>query len=470
LSQLISEREVIVVEAQMSSLEKEVEYHLNQKINDLDVILASVSTLQDGEHVRQRAEIVKVVTELANMMEEKHQEIGTALKLAGFVNAIDELEVLLTAVQEAVDPCTTQNKAGRTQSKADFQALLIELDTRFKYYGPRIREKLEETKCLADEFEDDARISEKYNHVEQQWNQLYEQATQAKSQLTNRINEMRETTPMNYLDSRTTQPPRPHSVAGVRTRKISERTSTVISRAMTPNPRSSTSSQTSTRGLGKSEAQVPRMRRATMTPTPSRSGKGASVPPRYVPDPKSDLDVQLGKVVNESPYKVRIKMVPGEVGKYWFGEVEPRLVYCRILRSNMVMVRVGGGWTELSQFLRDHALLEGRLIPNRDEKKKPDVREAYLRTRPKDNTTTTGQDDIITRSLAASEGESSDTTKISRSTPNRGTPAQQAAGVKGGNRFLMTVDGEGNRLEISMKKAMDHEPRLTSAPRRSHHQ
>jgi hypothetical protein len=465
LSQLISEREVIVVEAQMSNLEKEVEYQLNQKINDLDVILASLSTLQDGDFVTKRAEIAKVVTELANKMDQKHQEIGTALKLAGFVNAIDELEVLLTAVKEAVDPCTTQTKAGRVPSKADLQALLIELDTRFKYYGPRIREKLEETKSSVAVFENDARITEKYNEAEQQWIKLHEQATQAKAQLTSKINDMRETTSTTYLDRVSPQPSRPHSVAGVRTRKISERTaSPAFSRAMTPNPRSSTSTQTSTRGLS---AQVPRMRRATLTPmaTPmaSRSGKGTSVPPRYVPDPKSDLDVQLGKVVNESPYKIRIKMVPGEVGKYWFGEVEPRLVYCRILRSNMVMVRVGGGWTELSQFLRDHALLEGRLIPNRDEKKRPDVREAYLRTRPKD---TGSQDEPTTRSLTVVE--SSDPVKISRSTPSRGTPA--AAGVKEGNRFLMTVDGEGNRLEISMKKASDHEPRLTSAPRRSHQQ
>jgi hypothetical protein len=228
---------------------------------------------------------------------------------------------------------------------------------------------------------------------------------------------------------------------------------------MTPNPRSSTSSQMSTRGLGKHDSSVTRMRRATHTPMTSRSGKGASVPPRYVSDPKSDLDVQLGKVVNESPYKIRIKMVPGEVGKYWFGEIEPRLVYCRILRSKMVMVRVGGGWTELSQFLRDHALLEGRLIPNHaEEEKQVDVRDAYLRTRPKD---ANAKEDLKQSGI--------DPIKSSRSAPNRGTnSAVNQAGVKEGNRFLMTVDGQGNQLEISMKKATDHEPRLhTSTPRRS---
>lgn len=458
LSQLLSERDVIVVEAQMTNLEKEMEYHLNKKINDLDMILASFPHLQDdgGEFVQQRAEIAKVVTELANHMEEKHQEIGAALKLAGFVNVVDELEVLLTAVQDALTPCTSQPKNGRMPSKADIQALLIELDTRFKYYGPRIREKLDETKHLASVFVDgDARITQKYDQVEQQWNQLHVQVSQVKAELNGRISDMRQATPTpsTNLDRQA----RPHSVAGVRTRKISEQK---VGRAMTPTPRSSNSSLTSSRKMEPVSAmQVPRMRRATLTPVPSRSGKGTSVPPRYIPDPRSDLDVQLGKVVNESPYKIRIKMVPGEVGKYWFGEVEPRLVYCRILRSNMVMVRVGGGWTELSQFLRDHALLEGRLIPNRrDEKKQPDVREAYLRTtRPKENASSVSEE--------VPSHESSDPVKMSRSTPSRGI-----TGIKEGNRFLMTVDGEGNQLEISMKKATDHEPRLTSTPRRSHQQ
>ena len=39
----------------------------------------------------------------------------------------------------------------------------------------------------------------------------------------------------------------------------------------------------------------------------------------------------------------------GEVGRYVFGDIEPKVCYCRILRSRKVMVRVGGGWSELSK-------------------------------------------------------------------------------------------------------------------------
>ncbi|KAG0237410.1 actinin alpha 2 [Actinomortierella wolfii] len=49
-----------------------------------------------------------------------------------------------------------------------------------------------------------------------------------------------------------------------------------------------------------------------------------------------------------------------EDGRYVFGEIEPKVCYCRILRSRKVMVRVGGGWMELSKFMEDHASLEQR--------------------------------------------------------------------------------------------------------------
>lgn len=35
-----------------------------------------------------------------------------------------------------------------------------------------------------------------------------------------------------------------------------------------------------------------------------------------------------------------------KTGRYWIGE---RLCFCRILRSQTVMVRIGGGWSELSK-------------------------------------------------------------------------------------------------------------------------
>lgn len=73
----------------------------------------------------------------------------------------------------------------------------------------------------------------------------------------------------------------------------------------------------------------------------------------YVANPKNRLDVAVGAVVNKLPADVTIEPVldtwKDESGKYWIGDADPKLCFCRILRSQTVMVRVGGGWMELSK-------------------------------------------------------------------------------------------------------------------------
>jgi hypothetical protein len=63
-------------------------------------------------------------------------------------------------------------------------------------------------------------------------------------------------------------------------------------------------------------------------------------PNAYVADPRNDLDMEIKRIVNKVPYKVELEMMPGEAGRYRFGD---KIVYCRILKSRLVMVRVGGG-------------------------------------------------------------------------------------------------------------------------------
>ncbi|CAO3689003.1 unnamed protein product [Umbelopsis ramanniana] len=153
----------------------------------------------------------------------------------------------------------------------------------------------------------------------------------------------------------------------------------------------------------------------------SRSGP-KSTRQMYIPDPANVLDVELGRIINESPYRICVKAVPGEVGRYWFGESQPKLAYCRILKSSMVMVRVGGGWTELTQFLRDHALLEEDFVPReRSFTEDEGLREGFIRTH---------------RSNAPLGRV------IKTHTPERG--------IKNGDRFIV-----GNGIEVKMKRAQD---------------
>ncbi|KAK7470919.1 hypothetical protein VKT23_002335 [Stygiomarasmius scandens] len=100
---------------------------------------------------------------------------------------------------------------------------------------------------------------------------------------------------------------------------------------------------------------------------------------KYVANPKSKLDVAVGDVVNNLPVGINIEGVSGswkdQSGKYWIGDQDPKLCFCRILRSQTVMVRVGGGWTELSKFIRTHfadsfrLLSESPIINNNREEK-----------------------------------------------------------------------------------------------------
>jgi hypothetical protein len=153
----------------------------------------------------------------------------------------------------------------------------------------------------------------------------------------------------------------------------------------------------------------------------SRSGP-KSARQMYIPDPANVLDVELGRIINESPYRICVKAVPGEVGRYWFGESQPKLAYCRILKSSMVMVRVGGGWTELTQFLRDHALLEEDFVPReRSFTEDEGLREGFVRTH---------------RSNAPLGRV------IKTHTSERG--------IKNGDRFIV-----GNGIEVKMKRAQD---------------
>jgi hypothetical protein len=73
----------------------------------------------------------------------------------------------------------------------------------------------------------------------------------------------------------------------------------------------------------------------------------------YVANPKSKLDMAVGNVINNFRVPVTIQAAgdgwKDQSGKYWIGDVEPKLCFCRILRSQTVMVRVGGGWCELSK-------------------------------------------------------------------------------------------------------------------------
>lgn len=100
-------------------------------------------------------------------------------------------------------------------------------------------------------------------------------------------------------------------------------------------------------------ARAPRQSFPNIPKSPPPRKPGITERKPYVPNPKNKLDVAVGDVVNNLPVNVNIEVVADtwkdQSGKYWIGDEDPKLCFCRILRSQTVMVRVGGGWTELSK-------------------------------------------------------------------------------------------------------------------------
>lgn len=99
-------------------------------------------------------------------------------------------------------------------------------------------------------------------------------------------------------------------------------------------------------------ARAPRQSFPNLPKSPPPKDKPTVKKP-YIANPKNKLDVAVGDVVNKLPVNINVEVVADtwkdQSGKYWIGDQEPKLCFCRILRSQAVMVRVGGGWAELSK-------------------------------------------------------------------------------------------------------------------------
>ncbi|KAI8997813.1 hypothetical protein BDB01DRAFT_772558 [Pilobolus umbonatus] len=494
LTSIPSEHRLSSAKAELNILDRDIDTKLQLSINELDSMLASIANSNSDVNLHdifsdQRAEITVALNGLTDLMKTKRRAIAEAEKMEGFLTVMEEFEVLLLALTEVVARASPEEArmVDGTYVRSDLQALLIDLDTRYRYYEPKINELLEEAKQVAENLMEDHRVVDCLNQLTNRWINLQAEAASKKNRLMELIGPLGDTFDGLYATEGILQE------HGRRATNLLKKTSApILKQAPTPQsmqstPHYMTSINRAARGSRNTNnvRSPPSRTGGTVSPTVRRVNVRQSAaqqqrqrvatrtPETYVADPKNDLDVALGNIVNDSPYKVQVKMVPGEVGKYWFGEVNPKLAYCRILRSRMVMVRVGGGWVELSQFLRDHALLEEgnyvsasmarvSLPPIRNET----IQEGFF------NTTTIGRKSpSILRNnnvTALRGGKDSPTLRESRSTPfHRGvtSPVPFGHGIKAGNKFLVSVDGQGNRVEVKMTKANSKDTKF-STPRR----
>ncbi|KNE58513.1 hypothetical protein AMAG_04081 [Allomyces macrogynus ATCC 38327] len=97
------------------------------------------------------------------------------------------------------------------------------------------------------------------------------------------------------------------------------------------------------------------------TPTPQPPTgflvpRASTAPKRifYRPDPSDPIDVRLAEVVNELGVFVKIKrMGPG---RYHFGDIEGKVVNCKLINQNL-LVRVGGGWKDFREYVLESDMI-----------------------------------------------------------------------------------------------------------------
>ncbi|GAA5852857.1 hypothetical protein JCM8547_004711 [Rhodosporidiobolus lusitaniae] len=133
------------------------------------------------------------------------------------------------------------------------------------------------------------------------------------------------------------------------------RVSSTESRTSTSSRRESLASSVSSSTTGDRRSGYGTLPRS---PRPSLSSSVRSTPPKkpqqYHANAKNQLDRAVGKIVNSLNVHVPIEVAEGrwtdESGMYLIGG---RLYFCRVLRT-AVLVRVGGGYQSLEQFILTH--------------------------------------------------------------------------------------------------------------------
>ncbi|KAI7904182.1 uncharacterized protein BX663DRAFT_485030 [Cokeromyces recurvatus] len=438
LASIPTDHHLATIKCELMTVQGDVTNRLEPSIEELDQMLVSKNSV-----ISQRAEITAAVKSLHDLLKTKQNEVSGAEKMQEFLTVTEELEVLLLALAEVVSRTSPQPHS----SRADLQAMLIDLDTRYRYYEPKINDLMEELKEVSRPLLDDTRVTHCLCQFYKRWAKLQIDTESKKTELMNLIDPLGQTAFDVSLLER-----------GRRAIDLAKRVT--MQRSPTPNmmqstPRYMAGRQTPLTFATAARATIKRTVGGTVSPTARKvvsrqvavqqqqqqqQRRRSPTKPHeaYIADPKNDLDVAVGDILNDSPYKIQVKMVPGEVGKYWFGDVNPKLAYCRILRSRMVMVRVGGGWVELSEFLRDHALLEGNFVKGTTATTKVTQDSSYLATigvTSKNSYRNHEQDPIL---------------RESKSTPHH---PPGTYGIKKGNKFLVTVDRNGNQVEVKMTKA-----------------
>jgi hypothetical protein len=342
----LSGKSVSVEEQELDEIQEEIDVTLKKNAADIDTIFKTLNhngvnspttSASEVSFKNQRDKLIKSIEELRQLVKYRREQAHTEGSITEFFGITDQVDAEILKLSKVIEETSTQHASvvGSKFNKADLQHLLKTLVTAYKSSESDIVQLLEKAKSESQKqfLDDNERVAKRLKKTLKDWSTVQASVSSREKELQTCIKELNHEF-FTKLAMAKSAPRERRSRRGSKSKQASQLPSSG------PRPigsfRSSTLS-TEMKATTPSSTSV----RKSKTPT-SRNSK-------YVPDPKSELDVQLGLIVNDSPFQMKVKKVPGEAGKYWFGDDHRRLVYCRILPSKMVMVRVGGGWEELSR-------------------------------------------------------------------------------------------------------------------------
>ncbi|KAJ3080354.1 hypothetical protein HK102_003115, partial [Quaeritorhiza haematococci] len=385
-------------ETVFKELEGELEGIVAPRLADLreKAFLAARNDAECERYLARERSLSEQVKALVDLIESRRRQMTGAAIARKFHTSIHELRRLLGEFSRVVEEAATKAAAGVTSSsnrargagspqnfadgrrgsadsamsatedrmqipsmitEVEAEALAGSLDGKFIWFDGEVRGQLEKLESLAEELGEMGR----YKEIVTKWESLRAWKDAVKEDLLRRARAVRRggsgaTTPTSMIPISTS--PIPGARGGIPRIRAS--------------PASSATSTTSSVRRGayrSSRSPSPRLFRNTTSPVPPppptpppgangpRGGTGTvriflPSPNHYVPNPRDPLDVEVARIVNECPMSIKVSCAGA--GKYWFGELLPKLCYCRIIRDQHVMVRVGGGWQVRHPFSYHH--------------------------------------------------------------------------------------------------------------------
>ncbi|CAO3607298.1 unnamed protein product [Mucor hiemalis] len=420
---------------------------LEAKTKACDALMANFeNATTDEEIIELKQRLASDIDALKSLISYKEKEASDEGDISEFLNILNEFDqhiTILTAAIENASPHHSSMVNGKFV-KSDLQGLLRSLVATYKEHKEIITVILEKASVESKKqfLGDNERVKQNTQRASKKWTQVQAAAAARERELQTCIGSLDHEFFTKLAMAKSTKKPR-----------------TVIPQQQPSLPLKRQPTPSNGRYLG-ATSPFPRRsiddssRRPSKTPLSASSSNSRISRAAYISDPKNPLDMQLGHIVNSYPHRITVKIVAGQVGKYWFGDENPRLVYCRILPSKLVMVRVGGGWVELSKFLREHGLTDGshsrpassqESIKYNNHENAPFL-ESYIQTlrssSPSGRVTIRGGGGV-SNSAASTRSSSKSSGSRSRS---------PLPGFVDGDKFI-SLDEAGNHVVVKMKKA-----------------